>query len=127
MLDPEHVEQVLSNLLNNAAKFSHPGTTVSLKVREAAGTLEFAVSDQGLGIRRQELPKLFREFQQTSTRPTGGEQVGGLGLTICKCLVELHGGQIGVESELSTGSRFWFRLPLAAAVGRPIAKAVDST
>ncbi|HVQ36394.1 MAG TPA: hybrid sensor histidine kinase/response regulator [Pyrinomonadaceae bacterium] len=108
--DPERIRQVLNNLLGNAFKFSPPETTVTLAVR-FGGDLEFSVTDQGLGIRSEELPLLFGAFHRTSTRPTGDEQSSGLGLSICKQIVEAHGGTIGVESSHGQGSRFHFRLP----------------
>ncbi len=109
--DEDRVRQVLTNLIANALKFSHPGTTVHLEVQPVAGGLEFAVRDEGQGIKAEELPLLFGAFQRTSTKPTGGEQSSGLGLCICKKIVEAHGGRIGVESEIGKGSRFFFTLP----------------
>jgi len=109
--DEARVRQVLSNLIANALKFSHSGTTVRLEVRRVSGGVEFAVRDEGQGIKAEELPLLFGAFQRTSTKPTGGEQSSGLGLCICKKIVGAHGGQIGVESEVGMGSRFFFTLP----------------
>lgn len=108
--DRERIRQVLNNLIGNAFKFSPPETTVRLDVTFSGG-LEFSVTDQGLGIRAEELPLLFGAFHRTSTRPTGGEQSSGLGLSICKQIVEAHGGKIGVESKHGQGSRFYFCLP----------------
>jgi signal transduction histidine kinase len=110
-LDPDRIEQVLNNLIGNAIKFSHGGTTIRLEVSAENTGLRFVVSDEGLGIPTEEIPKLFREFQQTSTEATAGEHGTGLGLAICKRIVTLHGGSIGVESEVGRGSRFWFELP----------------
>jgi signal transduction histidine kinase len=93
-------------------KFSESGTTIRLEVRCRPSEIEFAVSDEGLGIDRQEIPGLFGEFQQTSTKATAGEHGSGLGLAICKRLVALHGGKIDVESEPGKGSRFSFTLPV---------------
>lgn len=113
ILDPGRIEQVLNNLLSNAFKYSHSGTTVSLSVRMIADQqVEFSVSDQGQGIPADEIDKLFGEFQRISTRPTGDEPSTGLGLSICRRIVELHGGSISVESSVGTGSRFFFRIPL---------------
>lgn len=109
--DAERIRQVLNNLLGNAFKFSRPGTNVKLEVRRVAAGTEFAVRDEGQGIRADELPSLFGAFQRTSTLPTGGEQSSGLGLCICKKIVEAHGGKIGLESEVGKGSRFFFTLP----------------
>jgi len=109
--DPQRIEQVFNNLLSNAFKFSHEGTTVTVAGRRVDGGIEFSVSDQGQGIRPDELVLVFGEFQKMSTRPTNGEHSTGLGLSICKRIVELHGGIIRVESELGRGSRFSFVLP----------------
>jgi two-component system sensor histidine kinase/response regulator len=108
--DRERIRQVLNNLVGNAFKFSPPETTVTLDVTSAGG-LVFSVTDLGQGIRSDELPLLFGAFQRTSTRPTGDEQSSGLGLSICKQIVEAHGGSIGVESTQGKGSRFYFCLP----------------
>ncbi|WP_437641716.1 ATP-binding protein [Sorangium sp. So ce854] len=110
--DAERIEQVLSNLLSNAFKFSHPGTTVTVSARPLGEAVEVAVDDQGLGIRPEEISGLFCKFRRTSTRSTGGEKSTGLGLSICKHLVERHGGAIRVESALGRGTRVSFTLPL---------------
>ena len=112
--DPSRIEQVLNNLIGNAVKFSKSGATIRLEVRGGQREIEFAVSDEGLGINKQEIPGLFGEFQQASTRATAGEHGSGLGLAICKRLVALHGGKIDVESEPGKGSRFSFKLPAGA-------------
>ncbi|AUX42339.1 histidine kinase [Sorangium cellulosum] len=113
--DVERIEQVLSNLLSNAFKFSHAGTTVTVSARAGDGVVEVAVADQGLGIRPEEIGNLFGKFGRTSTRSTGGEKSTGLGLSICKQLVERHGGSIRVESALGRGTRVLFTLAQAAA------------
>lgn len=110
--DPARIEQVLNNFISNGFKFSYPDTTVTLQVFNAGGGVEFAVVDQGQGIRPEDLDRLFGEYQRTSARPTGGERSTGLGLSICKRIVGLHGGRIGVESTFGVGSRFYFLLPL---------------
>ena len=112
VFDPDRIEQVLNNLIGNAVKFSKSGTTIRIEVRDRRQEIEFAVFDEGLGIDGQEISKLFGEFQQTSTKATAGEHGSGLGLAICKRLVALHGGQVGVKSELGKGSRFSFTLPI---------------
>lgn len=119
VFDRERIGQVLGNLLSNAFKYSPAGTAVVLRVRAAPGGVEFSVIDQGQGLPPKELPKLFGAFQRASAKPTGGEVSTGLGLCICKKLVEAHGGNIGVESEQGRGSRFWFTLPSAADEGEP--------
>jgi signal transduction histidine kinase len=112
--DPARIEQVLNNLVNNALKFSLPKTRVIVGVKRSMSDLEFWVEDQGLGIKPGELAGVFGEFSKTSTRPTAGERSTGLGLAICKRIISLHGGTIGVQSEPGRGSRFHFRLPAEA-------------
>lgn len=120
ILDAAKIEQVLNNLIGNAFKFSHPGTTVRVSVRRLDDTVEFAVTDEGQGIPADELDKVFGEFQRVSTKPTADEHSTGLGLSICKRIVGLHTGRIGVESEQGIGSRFFFTLPLAVKEGQPL-------
>jgi signal transduction histidine kinase len=114
VFDQQRIRQVLNNLLSNAIKFSPMYTVVQLQVSATPAGIEFSVLDHGQGIRAEELSRLFGAFQRTSAKPTGGEPSTGLGLSICKKIVELHGGHIGVESEVGQGSRFFFVLPLAA-------------
>jgi PAS domain S-box-containing protein len=111
-VDPVRIKQVLYNLLSNAIKFSPRGSRVDVSAHAEGGVLEISIQDRGSGIQRQDLPKLFREFEQLAPAP--GERAGGtgLGLALSKRLVELHGGSIGVESEFGRGSRFWVRLPV---------------
>jgi len=113
MFDPNRIEQVMNNLISNAFKFSHGDTTVTVSARLIDGGewLEMSVRDQGQGISIGDQEKLFTAFQKLGPRPTGSEKSTGLGLSICKRLVELHYGMIGVESETGVGSRFYFRLP----------------
>lgn len=112
VFDRERIGQVLGNLLSNAIKYSPAQTAVVLGVRAVPGSVEFSICDQGQGLRPEELPTLFGAFQRGSAKPTGGEDSIGLGLCICKKIVEAHGGKIGVESEPGHGSRFWFTLPV---------------
>ncbi len=111
-VDPQRIVQVLTNLVDNAIKFTAPAGEVRIQAFIQEDVLVTRVIDTGEGIAPDDLPKLFQRFQQadmSSTRKAGGT---GLGLSIAKALVEAHGGTIGVESELGKGSVFWFTLPL---------------
>jgi signal transduction histidine kinase/CheY-like chemotaxis protein len=136
--DATRLRQVLGNLLGNAIKFTESGY-ISLSGRAVDGLagdprvwLRFEVSDTGIGIAAEALPRLFQRFEQadaSTTRRFGGS---GLGLAICKHLVESMEGRIGVDSKPGTGSRFWCELPFepgaavpAAAVSAPDAAVLD--
>ena len=112
-IDRVKITQVIDNLLSNAVKYSHPDTTVTLRVNTADSMVTTEVADQGQGIPEDEIPKLFEPFSRVkSVRSTGGEKSTGLGLAICRRIVEGHGGTIEVESEWGAGSIFRFTLPL---------------
>jgi signal transduction histidine kinase/DNA-binding response OmpR family regulator len=111
MLDANRIVQVLTNLLSNAIKFSPPGGHIVVSATAGESHVQVSVTDHGEGIAATDLPKLFRKFSQIdsgSTRRVGGT---GLGLVICKGIVEQHGGTMGVESRLGEGSTFYFVLP----------------
>ena len=115
--EPDYIMQALTNLLGNAIKFSPPGTTVNLSVvPTAANTALFCVQDKGQGIPANKLDSIFERFQQVDSSDSRKKGGTGLGLTICRKIVEQHGGNIWVESELGKGSRFYFTIPLATAV-----------
>lgn len=114
--DAGRIRQILTNLTSNALKFTKEGYVYidvsSVAETATETTIHFNVTDTGIGISKEELPKLFQKFSQadsSSTREFGGS---GLGLAICKQLVTMMGGKIGMESELGKGSSFWFRLNL---------------
>jgi signal transduction histidine kinase len=117
VFDPDRIQQVMNNLLNNAFKFSYGGTVVTIQVIQTPqDEIKISVIDQGQGIKADEVSKVFLPFQRTSTRATAGEHSSGLGLAICKRIVELSGGQIAVESEHGKGSRFYFTLPSSTTI-----------
>lgn len=111
VVDPTKMEQVFNNLISNAIKFSHQGTTIDVRLERQGSEVIVCVQDQGQGIPAAELGKLFKPFQKTSTATTGGESSTGLGLAIVRRIVEGHGGRVWVESELGHGSRFSVALP----------------
>jgi len=110
-LDRSKIEQVISNLLSNAIKYSKPETEITVRISRTNAYILTEVVDQGQGIAKEELETLFRPFQRTSTRSTGGEKSVGLGLYIVKRIVEAHQGKIWVESAPGRGSAFRFSLP----------------
>lgn len=112
--DPDRMAQVLENLLSNAIKFSPDGGQITVRIWPEDGLVYTAVSDTGIGIPPDKLARIFERFYQvdgSTTRRFGG---AGLGLTLCKQIIEAHGGQIYVESELGKGTTFWFTLMAAA-------------
>ncbi len=111
-MDPDRIDQVISNLITNAIKFSNPKSRIVLRAVLLEGAVAISVADQGPGIPREEISKLFHFFGRTSVIPTAGEKSTGLGLAIAKRMVEAHGGKIEVESQPGQGSTFTFTLPL---------------
>jgi signal transduction histidine kinase/CheY-like chemotaxis protein len=111
-VDPVRMRQVLFNLLSNGIKFTPAGGHVRLRGRVVGDALELAVEDSGIGIRREDLPRLFREFEQIENARGHRPQGTGLGLALTKQLVELHGGAITVASEPGRGTTFTIAVPL---------------
>jgi len=110
--DSDRIMQVLDNLITNALKFSYPKTTVTLSARKVDDSILISVADQGQGIPKHEIMKIFQEFSKTSVKPTDGEKSTGLGLAIVKKIIEAHGGTITVESEVGKGTTFTINLPI---------------
>ena len=113
-IDSAKMKQVIDNLLTNAVKFSPPGSTVTAAVQAnpATGTCSLSVRDQGPGIPENERDKLFKDFSRLSIKPTGGEKSTGLGLAICRKIVEAHHGTIVAENLPGRGCEFRVTLPL---------------
>jgi GAF domain-containing protein/anti-sigma regulatory factor (Ser/Thr protein kinase) len=110
--DERKVKQVLLNLLSNAVKFTPEGGRISLKAAQRNGVVEIAVTDTGVGIALEDQAAIFEEFRQVGLDETRKQEGTGLGLTLAKKFVELHGGRIWVESAPGRGSTFTFTLPL---------------
>ncbi len=109
--DERKLMQVLVNLLSNAVKFTPDGGSISAHAEREGEYIKFSVEDTGYGIKEEDIPKLFQPFNQLES-PYGKKYLGtGLGLALCKEIVELHGGRIWVESEFGKGSRFVFTIP----------------
>jgi signal transduction histidine kinase len=113
LVEPERIEQVVVNLLENGLSFTGRGGELRLTAQEQDGWLTIAVIDQGPGIAQTELPHVWERFYKVDPARTPGRRGFGLGLTIVKQLVELHGGEVFVTSNVGTGSCFGFRVPLA--------------
>jgi signal transduction histidine kinase len=113
--DPDRVEQVLRNLLDNAVKFSPPDSSVVLGADEPNNVLEFTVSDRGAGIPAEEIGRIFERFHQIGDPLTREQNGVGLGLYISKRIVEEMGGEIRVSSEVGAGTTFRVRLPSPSA------------
>jgi len=109
--DEDKVDQILTNLTNNAIKYSPDGGTITIRGREEDGMVVISVADQGMGIPKEHLPKVFDRFHRVDNRDTRKVGGTGIGLYLVKHLVEAHGGTISVESEVGKGSTFTFTLP----------------
>jgi signal transduction histidine kinase len=138
LADGGRIRQILFNLLSNASKFTREGGKISLAAvrtkvplrqpSERAGerarftrqeVVWVSVSDEGIGIKREDMPKLFQEFSQVDSSSSRRAQGTGLGLALCKKFVEMHGGTIGADSVFGKGAAFWFLLPAQGPVRRP--------
>ena len=111
--DKHRVAQVFSNLVGNAAKFSEPGTTITIGASRLGGKVVVEVSDEGTGIPGDRLDRVFDPFYRLGRSPSPNHSGLGLGLSICRRMIEAHGGKIWVKSEPSKGSTFFFTLPTA--------------
>lgn len=112
--DPERLTQIITNLVDNALRYIPAGSRVTVAARLAPGGVELLVNDTGPGIPPEELPRIFDRFwraEKSRNRVTGGS---GLGLAIAKQLVEAHGGEVQVESEVNVGTQFRLYLPCAS-------------
>jgi GAF domain-containing protein len=110
--DERKIKQILLNLLSNAVKFTPEGGRIGINARQVDGSVEISVSDTGIGIAPEDEPKIFEEFRQVGSDYAHKVEGTGLGLTLAKKFVELHGGRIWVESEVGKGSTFTFMLPI---------------
>lgn len=110
--DRERIIQVLVNLVSNALKFSPRSSKVTVAVCDFEGGFKFSVQDEGPGIKLEEAGRLFEKFSQLSQDEELLQLGSGLGLSLCKTIVELHGGKIAVETAVEKGALIWFTLPV---------------
>ena len=111
-IDAQRIRQVVDNLINNAIKYSSPKTKVMVSAAQKGAELFISVTDQGAGISEDDLPKIFDSMYRVDSALNIRVGGVGLGLSICKGLVEEHGGRIWAESEVGKGSTFFFTLPV---------------
>jgi signal transduction histidine kinase len=112
--DERKFKQIMLNLLTNAVKFTPEGGTVTMSAQRMNGAYVFSVKDTGIGIAPEDHDKVFEEFRQVGTDYAKKAEGTGLGLTLTRRLVELHGGRIRLESALGKGATFTFNLPIEA-------------
>jgi signal transduction histidine kinase len=124
--DPERLHQVLTNLVTNAVKYSPAGGSITVRCRERGSQhIVIEVTDHGLGIPPEQIGRLFQKFQRVRSEEHYKISGTGLGLYICRLIVEGHGGQLWVESEFGKGSTFGMALPLDARQHQKPVKAAD--
>ena len=110
-VDKDKLDQIITNLISNAIKYSPNGGTITTRVRDEGDKLRFSVSDQGLGIPTEHMDKVFQRFHRVHSGDSQRVSGTGIGLFLVKNLVQAHGGAIWVESEMGKGSTFFFTLP----------------
>jgi signal transduction histidine kinase len=109
--DERKIRQVVLNLLSNAIKFTPEGARIEIAAEPKDGSVEVSVSDTGVGIAPEDQEAVFEEFRQVGTAEKKAEGTG-LGLTLCRKFIELHGGRIWVTSQVGVGSTFTFTIPV---------------
>ena len=109
--DERKLKQVLLNLLSNAVKFTPDGGRIEVRAVPANGTVEVSVTDNGVGIAPEDQEAIFEEFRQVGTDYARKREGTGLGLSLARKFVELHGGRLWVKSEIGRGSTFTFTIP----------------
>ena len=109
--DGRRIEQVLTNIVSNAIKFSPEHSVIELRSHKTEVGWLVEVQDQGIGIAETDIPHIFERFYRAGTAMDAQIQGSGLGLYICKAIVEGHGGTIGLTSDLGVGTTVWFQIP----------------
>ncbi len=113
MCDSDRIREAIDNLVSNAVKYSPIGGAIDIMVTQEAANIIIQVTDQGAGLSPEDISRLFGRFQRLSAKPTAGETSTGLGLSIVKRIVDLHGGRITVKSAgHAKGATFNMQLPV---------------
>ena len=112
MIDDDKFHRIIDNLFTNALKFTHNNGKIQIRTEKDNNNAKFSIKDSGIGIPKENIPKLFQKFSGIGRKGTAGEESTGLGLSIVNRLVEMHNGTIIVESEIGNGSTFVVKLPL---------------
>jgi two-component system, OmpR family, sensor histidine kinase KdpD len=113
MADRQRIAQILVNLVDNAAKYSPPGTQIQLLTHQIGNWIQIDIIDQGVGIPLEEQSAVFEAFRQAENRVQKSRRGAGLGLAICKGLIEAHGGRIWIDNTRPVGTTISFTLPIA--------------
>lgn len=124
LADDRRLKQVLFNLISNAAKYSHAGSVVRVQAGAENGHVRVSITDQGVGIRPEDRDRIFEPFERTDAAMRMADGAG-LGLPLSRRLVELQGGEMGVDSKPGEGSTFWFTLPVARETDTPAQDALQ--
>lgn len=125
-IDGDKIIQVVTNLLNNAHKFTPQGGLIDVGLSAEPKQVHFKIKDNGVGISEQDIPKLFGKFEQFGRTHGSGIKGTGLGLAISKALIELHGGKIWAESKMNEGTTFHFTLPTYEEVKEEFGRYIDT-
>jgi two-component system sensor histidine kinase ResE len=125
LIDPGRIEQVLNNLLDNASRYSEPGSIILIGVEIHEGSAVVSVTDDGQGIEEDDMGRIFEPFFRGARARERDASGTGLGLPISRGIIEAHGGEIGVDSVTGKGSTFNFYLPLARSSISPDKESVD--
>jgi signal transduction histidine kinase len=110
--DPDNIERIMLNLISNAVKFTDKGDLISVVVLDQGDNVQISVKDTGVGIPEDKLQVIFERFRQADNSLSRDHEGSGIGLSLVKALVEMHGGTIKVKSSLGQGSEFIIKLPV---------------